>query len=180
MEEENKKKMGSIHKEIQDGVELHGIDANDKQLYEEKRKERMKKIEDVKGLYDTAKSMMSELLEGKIELKSIDSEDKEKYEENKKERDEKFKILKETVDRTQNLLEEIQQAPILKKVDELELLRFKEEKNKAIEKLKSFSSILEEITSKKPLESLEKIDHKELEEYEEIKNQRLKMINEAN
>ena len=160
MEEENKKKIEDVHKEIQDGgVELHGIDANEKQLYEEKRKERMKKIEDVKDLYDKAKNMMNELLTGKIELKSIDAQEKKKYDKNRQERLEKFKKLKETVDRTQILMEEIQDAPKLKKVDEQDLKQYKEEKEKAIEKLKSFSSILEEITSKDPIENLEKVDN---------------------
>ena len=101
MEEENKKKIEDFQKELlEDKITLKGIDANEKQLYEEKRKERMKKIEDVKTLYDDAKTMMDELLEGKTELKPIDFKDKTDYEKYKQERSEKFKKLKETVDQT--------------------------------------------------------------------------------
>ncbi len=181
MEEENKKKLEDIQKEIKDGEKkLYGIDAEAKQLYEDNRKERMKKIEDVKVLYDNAKNMMNELLEGKVHLHGIDSKDKAEHDKNRQERLEKFNKLKETVDLTQNLMQEIQSAPKLKKIDEQELKKHNEAKEKAVEKLKSFSLILEEIISKSPTENLEKIDHKELEEIKRKKEQRLKTLNEAN
>ncbi len=180
-EEEKKKKIVDIHKELlENKVQLTGIDADEKILYEDNRKERMSKIEEVKDLYKKSKSILNELLEGNVHLKSIDFKDKAEYDKNKQKRQEKFQKLKENVEQTQNLMEEIQHAPELKKIDEQELQEYKIEKEKALEKLKSFSSILEEITSKDPKEILERIDLKELEEYDKGTKLRLKIFNEAN
>jgi hypothetical protein len=140
----------------------------------------MKKIQDVKDLYDNAKSMLDELLKGDFDLHGIDPKEIEEHNKFRQERMDKFKKLKETVDQTSRLLEEIQQAPQLKKVDEQELKQHQEEKENAIEKLKSFSLILEEITSTNPIESLEKVDQKELKNMKEERKQRLKVLNEAN
>ena len=181
VEEENKKKIEDLQKELlEDKVQLKGIDADEKQIYEEKRIERMERIKNVKELYDNAKTMMDELLQGDFQLHGIDPKEKVENDKYRQERMEKFNKLKKTVDQTSRLLEEIQQAPTLKKVNEQELKQHREEKQKAIEKLKSFSSILEEISLKNPIENLEKIDQKELENLKEEKQRRLKVLNDAN
>ena len=121
VEEENKKKIEDLQKELlEDKVQLKGIDADEKQIYEEKRIERMEQIKKVKELYDNAKTMMDELLAGDFQLHGIDPKEKVENDKAKQARMEKFNKLKETVDQTSRLLEEIQQAPTLKKVNDNE------------------------------------------------------------
>ncbi|MCK5343972.1 MAG: hypothetical protein KAR20_11240, partial [Candidatus Heimdallarchaeota archaeon] len=184
-DERNKEQISELHEEIKGGKQSD-LEKPDKQEMEEMardRQERLEKVAQVKSLFDTAKSMLEELVSSPVSLSKIPEIDLKAIQIEKATRLKQIESLRDTLTTTSELLEEIKGGVHLSPPPKSEQDLHKKEKAQRMDlflqantQLASFGNIIDEI-SRGEFE-LHKVDPAEQEAHNQARLKRLEEMRE--